>query len=118
MKAADEATKEVEAATQTSKSAAEKDKYKQLARRLKEERNNFRFVCVDFCTILPISPYYSKIFHWCKKVLKAKIFFNAKFQFLAVIFDLWYIWLYFNGLAVCLLYIVCGGITIAAPLYT
>ena len=51
MKAADEATKEVEAATQTSKSAAEKDKYKQLARRLKEERNNFRFVCVDFCTI-------------------------------------------------------------------
>ena len=44
LKAADEATKEVEAATQTSKSAAEKDKYKQLARRLKEERNNFRLV--------------------------------------------------------------------------
>ena len=42
LKAADEATKEVEAATQTSKTSAEKDKYKQLAKRLKEERNNYR----------------------------------------------------------------------------
>ena len=42
LKAADEAAKEAEAATQNSKSSGEKDKYKQLARRLKEERNTFR----------------------------------------------------------------------------
>ena len=42
LKAADEASREVEVATQTSKTTAEKDKYKQLARRLKEERNTYR----------------------------------------------------------------------------
>jgi hypothetical protein len=42
LRAADDAHREVEAATQTTKSAAEKDKYKQLSRRLKEERNNYR----------------------------------------------------------------------------
>ena len=43
LKAADEASREVEVATQTSKTTAEKDKYKQLARRLKEERNTYRY---------------------------------------------------------------------------
>ena len=42
LKAADEASREIEAASAASKSSAEKDKYKQLARRLKEERNNYR----------------------------------------------------------------------------
>ena len=42
LKLADEATKEAELATVNSKSSGEKDKYKQLARRLKEERNTFR----------------------------------------------------------------------------
>ena len=42
LKLTDEATKEAEVATQNSKSSGEKDKYKQLARRLKEERNTFR----------------------------------------------------------------------------
>ena len=42
LKAADEASREIEAASAASKSSAEKDKYKQLARRLKEERNSYR----------------------------------------------------------------------------
>ena len=46
LKAADEATKEAEMATQNSKSTGEKDKYKQLARRLKEERNTFRYLLI------------------------------------------------------------------------
>ena len=37
LKAADEATREIEAASAASKSSVEKDKYKQLARRLKVE---------------------------------------------------------------------------------
>lgn len=43
LKIAEDAGHEVEAATQNSKTAAEKDKYKQLARRLKEERNSYRY---------------------------------------------------------------------------
>ena len=42
LKAADDASREIEAASAASKSSAEKDKYKQLARRLKEERNSYR----------------------------------------------------------------------------
>jgi len=38
---------ENEAETQTLKSSGEKDKYKALARRLKEERNHFRETCEE-----------------------------------------------------------------------
>jgi hypothetical protein len=41
------ASNEAEAATQTLKSTGEKDKYKALARRLKEERNQYRETCEE-----------------------------------------------------------------------
>ena len=41
------ASNEAEAATQTLKSNGEKDKYKALARRLKDERNQYRETCEE-----------------------------------------------------------------------
>ena len=41
------AASDAEAVTQTLKSSGEKDKYKALARRLKEERNQYRETCED-----------------------------------------------------------------------
>ena len=41
------AAHEVETATQTLKASGEKDKYKALARRLKDERNQYRETCEE-----------------------------------------------------------------------